>query len=98
MRSPERLTVAMIGDPQYGIPFGTDPQPALDNSILTFEDLKTVPRDFFVVLGDIIQPNNMFWRYHHEYTVGMATRSLYLNWWQYRMWAESIPDRIWGET
>ncbi|RKX33250.1 MAG: hypothetical protein DRP64_21070, partial [Verrucomicrobia bacterium] len=76
--SPDRLTVALIGDPQYGFPSGTDPQPALDDARLTFEDLKTVPHDFFVVLGDLIQPNHVFWYYHHEYTVGMATRPLYL--------------------
>ncbi len=75
---PDRLTVAIIGDPQYGFPTGTDPQPSLNNAILTFEDLKTVPHDFFVVLGDVIQPNDMFWRYHHEYTIGMATRPIYL--------------------
>jgi len=72
------LTIAIIGDPQYGFPSGTDPEPSLGNAIITFEDLKTVPHDFFVVLGDLIQPNNKFWRYHHEYTVGMATRPLYL--------------------
>jgi hypothetical protein len=33
--SPDRLTVAIIGDPQYGFPSGTDPQPALGNAILT---------------------------------------------------------------
>ena len=77
-RSPDRLTVAVIGDPQYGFPSGTDPQPSLDNAILTFEDLKTVPHEFLAVLGDVIQPNNMFWRYHHEYTMGMATRPVHL--------------------
>jgi len=76
--SPDCLTVAIIGDPQFGYPSGTDPQPALDNAILTYEDLKTVPHAFFVVLGDLIQPNNKFWRYHHEYTIGMATRPIYL--------------------
>ena len=57
--STDPLTVAIIGDPQYGFPSGTDPEPSLGNAIITFEDLKTVPHDFFVVLGDIIQPNNM---------------------------------------
>ena len=71
------LTVAIIGDPQYGFPTGTDPEPSVSDAIATYEDLKTVPHDFFVVLGDLIQPNNMFWEYHQKYTVGMATRPLY---------------------
>ena len=73
----EPLTVAIIGDPQYGFPTGTDPEPSVSDAIATYEDLKTVPHDFFVVLGDLIQPNNMFWEYHQKYTVGMATRPLY---------------------
>ena len=77
-RSTDALTVALIGDPQYGFPTGTDPEPSLGNAIITFEDLKTVDHEFLAVLGDIIQPNNMFWQYHHEYTMGMATRPVHL--------------------
>lgn len=73
----DSLTVAIIGDPQYGFPTGTDPEPSVGDAIATYEDLKTVPHDFFVVLGDLIQPNNMFWEYHQKYTVGMAARPLY---------------------
>jgi Icc-related predicted phosphoesterase len=74
----DRLIVALIGDPQYGFPTGTDPQPAVGNAILTFDDLKDVRHDFLVVLGDLVQPYNIFWRYHHKYTMGMATRPVYL--------------------
>ena len=37
--SENALTVAIIGDPQYGFPSGTDPEPSLGNAITTYEDL-----------------------------------------------------------
>lgn len=74
----DALTVALIGDPQYGFPSGTDPEPSLGNAIATYEDLKTLDYEFLAILGDVIQPNNMFWEYHEKYTIGMATRPLHM--------------------
>ena len=76
--SENSLTVAVIGDPQYGFPSGTDPEPSLGNAITTYEDLKTLVYEFLAILGDVIQPNNMFWEYHEKYTIGMATRPLHM--------------------
>lgn len=79
----DKLVAALIGDPQYYHDPPNDTNiyshfASLDNAISTFDDLKDVPHDFLVVLGDLVWPHPNFWYYHHEYTVKMATRPLYL--------------------
>jgi len=73
-----KLIVAMIGDSQFGFPSGNNPEPSLSNAVLTMADLSNLTHDFFIVAGDLIQPNVIFWPYHHKYIEDMAARPQYL--------------------
>ncbi|RLD10840.1 MAG: hypothetical protein DRI44_04975 [Chlamydiae bacterium] len=72
-----KLIVAMLGDTQFGFPTGVNPEPALSNAVFTMMDISNLTHDFFIVAGDLIQPNVNFWPYHHKYIEGMATRPQY---------------------
>ncbi|MCK5851690.1 metallophosphoesterase [bacterium] len=72
-----KLVVAMLGDTQFGFPTGVDPEPSLSNAVFTMMDLSNLTHDFFIVAGDLIQPNVNFWPYHHKYIEGMAARPQY---------------------
>jgi len=73
----DKLIVAMVGDTQFGFPTGINPDPSLSNAVLTMKDLSNLTHDFFIVAGDLIQPNTIFWKYHHKYIEDMVTRPQY---------------------